>query len=167
MIRALNHAVLFVRDAETSVKFYVDVLDFSVRRASYPRGAFLVAPGSANDHDLALFSIGAEAGPSEAGRSTVGLYHLAWEVGTLGQLVTLRKRLLEAGALVGESDHGTSKSLYAKDVDGLEFEVLWQIPASHQTAEDREKAAVTRRLDLAAELDRFGPDLVGADTLKA
>ena len=33
------------------------------------------------------------------------------------------------GALVGESDHGVSKSLYAKDVDGNEFEVLWTVPS--------------------------------------
>ena len=33
------------------------------------------------------------------------------------------------GALGGSSDHGTTKSLYAKDPDGLEFEVVWLIPA--------------------------------------
>ena len=50
------------------------------------RAAFFQAPGSTNDHDLGTFQIGSEAGPSEAGRATVGLYHLAWEVDTLGEL---------------------------------------------------------------------------------
>ena len=40
----------------------------------------------------------------------------------------MRERLLGLGALVGESDHGVSKSLYAHDPDGIEFEVLWTRP---------------------------------------
>ncbi len=40
----------------------------------------------------------------------------------------MRARLLQVGALVGESDHGVSKSLYAKDPDGIEFEVMWAVP---------------------------------------
>src|SRR5690349_22803743 len=91
--------------------------------------AFLRAPGSTNDHDLGLFSIGDAAGPSQAGRQTVGLYHLAWEVDTLDELERLAQALSEHGALVGASDHGTTKSLYAKDPDGNEFEVAWIIPA--------------------------------------
>ena len=34
----------------------------------------------------------------------------------------------ERGSLVGATDHGVSKSLYAKDPDGIEFEVMWQVP---------------------------------------
>ena len=41
----------------------------------------------------------------------------------------MRERLLKLGALVGESDHGVSKSLYGHDPDGIEFEVLWTVPA--------------------------------------
>ena len=37
--------------------------------------------------------------------------------------------LTERGALVGASDHGTTKALYAHDPDGLEFEVSWLVPA--------------------------------------
>ena len=33
------------------------------------------------------------------------------------------------GALVGASDHVTTKALYAHDPDGLEFEVSWLLPA--------------------------------------
>ena len=40
----------------------------------------------------------------------------------------MRERLIGLGALVGESDHGVSKSLYGHDPDGIEFEVLWTVP---------------------------------------
>ncbi len=162
-IRALNHAVLYVRDAERSAAFYREVLGFRVVMEG-PGAVFLQAPDSDNDHDLGLFSVGAGAKPSPAGRGTVGLYHLAWEVGTLADLATVRDRLAGADALVGSSDHGSTKSLYGRDADGLEFEVVWIIPPALLTDADRTAKARTGPLDLEAEVARFGPDTVGASS---
>lgn len=153
-IHRLNHAVLYVSDLERSVAFYSGVLDFQVVN-QIPGGAFLRAAASTNDHDLALFGLGTQAGPSPAGRNTVGLYHLAWEVDTLGELADFATRLSDVGALVGASDHGTTKSLYAKDPDGLELEIVWLIP--HDLLTDTDVMG-TSRLDLDAELARFGRD---------
>ncbi|MGN9776456.1 VOC family protein [Micromonospora sp. H33] len=158
-IHRLNHAVLYVSDLERSVAFYSDVLGFR-RVPMTPDGfrgaAFLQAPDSTNDHDLGLFEIGTGAGRSAAGRSTVGLYHLAWEVDTLDELAATAQRLAAAGALVGTSDHGTTKSLYGQDPDGLEFEVVWLVPADR--LDDAVLAARKRigRLDLDAERRRYG-----------
>jgi catechol-2,3-dioxygenase len=157
-IHRLNHAVLFVSDLDSSVAFYRDVLGFRVVDMA-PVGmgaAFLQAPDSTNDHDLGLFSLGPQAGPSQAGQATVGMYHLAWEVDTLADLAVVRDRLSAAGALVGSSDHGTTKSLYGKDPDGLEFEVVWLIPAELLTDADRDARARIGRLDLDSEIARFG-----------
>lgn len=157
-VQRLNHAVLYVRDVARSVAFYGGVLGFrTVAEIPGGRGAFLQAPGSSNDHDLALFGIGDRAGASQAGRATVGLYHLAWEVDTLAELDRIRQGLREAGALVGASDHGTTKALYAHDPDGLEFEVCWLVPAA--LIEDHEMR--TDPLDLAAEIERYGADTRG------
>jgi catechol-2,3-dioxygenase len=84
-ITRLNHAVLYVRDLERSVAFYQDALGFRQVMA-LPGAAFLQAAGSTNDHDLGLFAVGVQAGASAAGRTSVGLYHLAWEVETLAEL---------------------------------------------------------------------------------
>ncbi len=163
-ITRLNHAVLYVRDAERSARFYTDALGFRVRSRMTMGGGsafFLVAPGSHNDHDLGLFSIGAQAAPSRAGAETVGMYHLAWQVDTLDELDRLRTVLTEAGALVGASDHGVSKSLYAKDPDGLEFEVMWAVPA--HLVDDAVLEASTRiaPLDIAREKERYGAATTG------
>ncbi len=162
-IHRLNHAVLYVRDTARSVAFYSDVLGFRVK-AELPggAGAFLQAPGSTNDHDLGLFAMGDGAGDATAGRSTVGLYHLAWEVDTLADLEEHAGRLAAADALVGASDHGTTKSLYARDPDGLEFEVVWILPA-HLVTEADTAAALgrPRPLDLGREKERFGADTRG------
>jgi catechol-2,3-dioxygenase len=154
----LNHAVLYVRDVRRSVAFYTEVLGFRAITAlsGLPGAAFLQAPGSTNDHDLGLFEIGEAAGASLAGRATVGLYHLAWEVDTLDELERLQTMLAQAGALVGSSDHGTTKSLYGKDPDGLEFEVAWIIPANLIDDDAREARQRIGRLDLAREKIRYG-----------
>src|SRR5918995_1361010 len=69
--------------------------------------------------------------------------------------------LFQIGALAGPSDHGTTKSLYAKDPDGLEFEVAWVVPAA--LLDDTALAARERigPLDLAREKERYGPDTKG------
>ena len=65
-IKRMNHAVLYVRDAEKTYGFYRDVFGFRVVM-EMPGAKFLQAPDSDNDHDLGLFSIGDGAGPSQAG----------------------------------------------------------------------------------------------------
>jgi catechol-2,3-dioxygenase len=158
-IQRLNHAVLYVRDAQASAAWYEEVLGFR-RIPIGPEGwngaVFLQAPGSTNDHDLGLFTVGDQPGPGG-----IGLYHLAWEVDTLDELERLSGVLSAHGALVGASDHGTTKSLYAKDPDGIEFEVAWVIPADllDQVALDGRKGI--QHLDIAKEKARFGADTKG------
>jgi catechol-2,3-dioxygenase len=145
-IKRLNHAVLYVSDAKASAVFYTEVLGFRVRAAINDQAFFLQADGSDNDHDLAVMQVGRR--PSAP--HSIGLYHLAWQVHTLEELAALRARLLEAGSLVGESDHGVSKSLYAKDPDGIEFEIMWAVPKS-----DWPEQVGTMHLDLEAALARW------------
>jgi catechol-2,3-dioxygenase len=160
-VTRLNHAVLYVRDVERTRAFYEGVLDFRVVKSIPGQAAFFQAPGSTNDHDLGTFQVGAGAAPSMAGRGSVGLYHLAWEVDTLAELARLAGRLRDAGALVGASDHSTTKSLYAKDPDGIEFEVCWVVPADQLTADVLAGTARLRPLDLDAEIERYGPGTQG------
>ncbi|MFI6297603.1 VOC family protein [Nonomuraea sp. NPDC050790] len=154
-VQRLNHAVLYVRDVERSVAFYREALGFEVVM-EMSGAAFLQAAGSTNDHDLGLFQMGAQAGPTTAGRTSVGLYHLAWEVDTLDELGRVAAKLSELGALAGASDHSTTKALYAKDPDGLEFEVSWLVPAALVTDEVLAARTGIRPLDLAKDIERYG-----------
>ena len=150
-IKRLNHAVLYVRDAKHALEFYRGTLGFEVVEAMGDRAYFLRANGSDNHHDLGLFGIGEQAPPPGRG-DRVGLYHLAWEVDSLPDLARAREALAEAGALGGESDHGNSLSLYAKDPDGNEFEVFWMVPRE----EWEPRGFGTKPLDLEGELSRRG-----------
>src|SRR5688572_29482210 len=151
-VTRLNHAVLYVRDADRAAAFYADALGFEVV-AAFPGAVFMRAAGTENHHDLGLFGLGDDAPPPQRGR--VGLYHLAWQVPSIEDLAETAEKLRELGSLVGASDHGVSKSLYAKDPDGNEFEVMFEVPREAWTP-DLISGAPTGPLDLAAELERWG-----------
>ena len=147
MITGLNHAVLWVRDARASADFYTGALGFEVVETDPSgRAIFLRAGGSSNHHDLGLFTVGDR--PAAAPHSP-GLYHLAWQVPTIDDLAATAEVLRAHGALVGASDHGASKSLYAKDPDGIEFEVMWLVPS------DQWETSAIAPLDLPAEVTRW------------
>jgi catechol-2,3-dioxygenase len=143
-LKRLQHIVLWVSNVERSVRFYCDVLGFEVKHR-FPNAAFLKIPGTPDDHHLGLFE---QAGVRSPDERVARMYHAAWEVGELTDLSRARGRLIEARALVGASDHGSSLSLYAKDPDGLEFEIFWTVPGVESIG--------TRPLDLEGELAKRG-----------
>jgi catechol-2,3-dioxygenase len=151
-ITRLNHAVLYVSDLDRSVDFYHRAFGFEEIARERGMMAFMRAAGSMNHHDLGLMTVGSSA-PSPP-RGSTGLYHLAWEVTTIEDLAALAEKLAELDALTGMSDHGATKSLYGRDPDGIEFEVMWMVPRDQWGEFDRQ--AVVRPLDLQRELQRFG-----------
>ena len=165
-IRGVNHAVLYVRDADITAEFFGRVLGF--RRLDdigemprIPGAAFLRAERSTNDHDLGLFSVGAKALSTTAGITSVGMYHLSWEVETLGDLSRYAEALAREGNLTGASNHGTTRAIYARDPDGLEFELTWIIPTELLLDTD---TPTTKTLDLPSDIKRFGADTPGRRT---
>jgi catechol 2,3-dioxygenase-like lactoylglutathione lyase family enzyme len=84
-VARLNHAVLYVRDAEASAEFYARVFGFEVVSKEFGgRAVFMRSAGGDNHHDLGLFAVGPDA--PRAPRGATGLYHLAWEVPTIEDL---------------------------------------------------------------------------------
>jgi catechol-2,3-dioxygenase len=151
-VQRLNHAVLYVRDVDRSVDFYQRAFGFEVVQRLAGQAAFLRAAGSDNHHDLGLFAVGTGAPSPPAG--AVGLYHLAWQVASIHDLAAGRSTLEALGALVGQSDHGATKSLYGRDPDGNEFEVMWMLPRAEWG--EYEHSAPVAPLDIEAEVARHG-----------
>ncbi len=148
-VSELNHAVLYVRDVTVAQSFYTDVLGFVVVSADPGgRASFLRAGRSTNHHDLGLISVG--PGAPRPPRGSTGLYHLAWRVASIDELVRARDVLSGCGSLLGQSDHGVSKSLYAADPDGNEFEIMYLTPQD-EWGPDADSATVAP-LDLDAEV---------------
>ena len=148
----MRHAVLWVSDPKASADFYTEALGLQITDSSDGR-VFMSSPDSATDHDLGLFRVEKQVG---APRST-GLYHIAWEVGTLAELADAKERLGRMGALVGENNHGPSRSLYGQDPDGIEFEIMWELPLDLYDVNDPSNVP----LDLDADIARWGADRPG------
>ena len=145
----IRHAVLWVNDPEASARFYNEALGLEVVNR-YGTAVFMASPDSNTDHDLGLFDAAGEGAPPRH----VGLYHVAWELATLAELAEAKIRLAEMDALVGENNHGVSRSLYCRDLDGIEFEVMWEVPAELY----EEGAPSNIPLDLDADMARWGAD---------
>jgi catechol-2,3-dioxygenase len=152
-ITRLNHAVLFVRDADAAAAFYREAFGFEeLDRPQGMRAVFMRSPTGGNHHDLGLFEVGAQAPRPPHG--SVGLYHLAWQIDTIEGLAQMADNLRTLGALSGASDHGVSKSLYGRDPDGNEFEVMWEVPREAWGTYEREATVLPLNMD--AELARWG-----------
>jgi catechol-2,3-dioxygenase len=79
---------------------------------------------------------------------------LAWQVDTIEELDEARLTLANLDALTGESSHGATKSVYARDPDGNEFEVMWMVPKANWG--EFANAAPVERLDLRGEIRQWG-----------
>jgi catechol-2,3-dioxygenase len=151
-VARLNHAVLYVRDADVAADFYQRLFGFEVVERIPGRAVFMRAGGGTNHHDLGLFAVGPDA--PRPMRGSVGLYHLAWEVPTIEDLATAARELSAERALGGATNHGVSKSLYGQDPDGNEFEIMWRVP--REFWDEESKGGGLRALDLDAEVRRWG-----------
>ena len=84
------------------------------------------------DHDLALMEIGEEASGPDS--ESVGLYHFAYELGSLEDLQEAYRVVVEKGiSIAGYGDHGDTKGLYIFDPDGNEIELYAVAPGTEST----------------------------------
>src|SRR5260370_10431786 len=123
-LKRLQRLVLWVSNVDRSVRLYQDVVGLEVKR-TYPNAAFMKIPGSEDDHNLGIFE---QPGAGRPDERVARMYHSAWEVGEIADLARARTRLMQAGALGGQSHHGVSLSPHAKDPHGPAFEIFCDPP---------------------------------------
>ena len=122
----LDHAVFYVRDLKTSLRFWRDLLGFKEVGAAFGGKAAALTSGRTH-HELLLIEVGDLPGPAPRRR---GLYHVGVKVGnSKEELRQAVKELQAAGvAIDGTSDHTVSWSLYVRDPDGNEVELFVDVP---------------------------------------
>ena len=123
----LGHVVLYVRNLESSIGFYRDIVGLSVEGKIFNNRAAILTGGSTH-HELLLIEVGDAPGPMEGRR--LGLYHIGWKIGdTLDDLRSARDRIAQAGVeMDGMADHTISFSIYIRDPDGNEIELFVDNP---------------------------------------
>ena len=124
----LGHVVFYVKDLESSLKFYIEAVGLKVSGTIFGDRAALLTGGRTH-HELLLIQVGEAAGPMTGKR--IGLYHVGWKIGdSLETLKQARESILEQGYDIdGQSDHTVSQSLYLRDPDGNEIELFVDNPA--------------------------------------
>jgi catechol 2,3-dioxygenase len=134
----LGHVHLKVRDLDSALAFYREILDLEVteRHANY---AFLT--WGDHHHDVALQAVGEGApGPGRG----VGLYHAAVEVDSADELRAVYERLQARDVDVSPVDHGISKALYFSDPAGNGLELYLD---TREEREQEEWSGTNRRFD--------------------
>jgi catechol 2,3-dioxygenase len=130
-IKSLGHVVLRVTDRERAERFYGDVLGLPIC-ARYDEGGMKMAFFTlGNHHDFAVMEV---TGEGSGGEASVGLHHVAFNIGTtLEELREARDRLGAAGIATTPIDHEVTKSLYFADPDGNGVEVYVDVSDAWRT----------------------------------
>ena len=126
-IGKIGHVVLNVRDVARSVRFYTEVLGFAVSDI-YPDemvpGGMAFLRCNPDHHGIAL--VGGAPGDSE----NADLNHVAFEVGTLDEVVRARDHLRRRGVPIdfeGRRRAGCQLAVEFRDPDGHRLEIYWGI----------------------------------------
>lgn len=124
-ITKIGHVVLNCTDMERSVKFYTEVLGFMVSDV-YPTdmvpGGMVFMRCNADHHGVALVGTMAATSPH------VELNHMAFEVGSLDEVVRARDHLRRHGVQIdfeGRRRAGVQIAVEFRDPDGHRLEIYW------------------------------------------
>ena len=124
----LGHIVFYVKDLESSLGFYEQILGWDrITSDTLPFNAAALSSGRTH-HELLLIEVG--AAPKRPIGKRIGFYHAAFKIGNnLDELKSAYKDLLKYGVdIIGTSDHTVSKSIYLLDPDGNEIELYIDDP---------------------------------------
>jgi len=122
-----SHAVLYIKDLETMLDFYTDVLGFEVTdrgpiAEDGPQIVFL-SQHADEHHQIAMIGTRSDDKPS----NTVN--HFAFRVGSFQDVKSLHERLSGIdGINIGPLSHGNTLSIYFNDPEGNGIEVFWDTP---------------------------------------
>jgi catechol 2,3-dioxygenase-like lactoylglutathione lyase family enzyme len=126
-IRKIGHVVLHCRDLERSVRFYTEVLGFQVSDV-YPQemvpGGMVFLRCGTDHHGIGL------VGGQDTDADGRDLNHLAFEVGSLDEVLLAARRLRQCGAIIdfeGRRRAGVQIAVEFRDPDDHRLEIYWGI----------------------------------------
>jgi catechol 2,3-dioxygenase len=160
-ITKLGHVVLAVQDLERSAAFYTRVLGFRISDV-YPEsmvpGGMVFMRCNADHHGVAL------VGVAEHAAANVELHHLAFEVGTLDEVLRASAHLEAHGVPIdfeGRRRAGCQVAVEFRDPDNHRLEIYWGLDQVGSGGEVRPPGEWREAFSLAEAIDDAPP---GQDT---
>ena len=126
MIGPIDHIAITVVDMERSVKFYRDVMGFSVMGRVQPREGFtIVCVDTGNDAFLELFHFASGSKPlGDFDNTDVGLKHLAFKVDDIDSVAAQLKQQNVEFTVEPTKARAGIRVAFFKDPDGNILEVI-------------------------------------------
>ncbi|HLI19705.1 MAG TPA: VOC family protein [Stellaceae bacterium] len=159
-ITKIGHVVLNVADVERSTRFYTEVMGFKVSDVYTDE----IAPGgmvffrfNADHHGIAV--VGSLPGESPA----IELNHVAFEVGTLDEVILARNHLKKHNVPIdfeGRRRAGAQIAVEFRDPDGHRLEIFWGLDqiGSNETVRPEEEWIWAHSLEEAIDKPVKGQD---------
>lgn len=142
LLSGVNHIAVLTADMDRFIRFYQEVFDAEVMmdnpNHAGNEGERMVIMSIGGQSELNVFQV---PGNTEAGVQTPmfgrgRLDHFGLNASNRETFEQVRQRLMKAGASDGTiSDFGVKLSVFFRDPDGLEAEVLWNKDAATLAAE--------------------------------
>ena len=150
----IGHVHLKVSSIDKSLKFYCDLLGFSLM-TTYGKDAAFISAGGYHHHIGLNTWYSKNASPPPSG--STGLFHTAILYPERKDLAIAYKRLLDAGyPITGSADHGVSEAIYLNDPDQNGVELYWDRPQEEwPRTEDGKINMYTHYLDLENLLEEI------------
>ena len=131
-IKRIGHVALRVVDEQRSRHFYRDILGFDVSEEDPEHGGVFMTLGD-NFHTIDVFGHPDAANAPQPNPNQVGLFHIAFEVGSYGALKDAYCALVENEVPISHCvDHISQRSIYFADPDGNRLENLLRSPERPQ-----------------------------------
>jgi glyoxylase I family protein len=149
-IHGLHHYAARCRDAEQTRQFYEDLLGLPlvhvIRAETVPSTGehcpyvhlfFRLADGSC----IAFFDLGDGHAAEPSLNTPAWVQHIAFNVGSQAELLSMKARLQSAGAeVLGPTDHGFVQSIYFFDPNGVRLELTVPNATQQELAEFEQQA---------------------------
>ncbi len=135
-LKKIGHVAVRVTDPERAKAFYTSVLGFRVAEQDPVHGGIFMTLGD-DFHTLDLSPVADLASARLPDRSSIGVSHVAFQVGSYAALREAYETLLKNGVEIDHAtDHVQQRSLYFADPDGNRLEIYYEMEGALQAFPD-------------------------------
>jgi len=149
-LKRIHHVAYRCNDAKETVEFYQKLLDMDfvlaiaeneVPSTKEPDPYMHVFLDAGMGNVLAFFELPNSPPMGRDGNTPEWVQHIAFELGSMEELIAAKERLVEAGLdVLGPTNHGIFKSIYFFDPNGHRIELAANIGTPEQMAKLHEVA---------------------------